>query len=177
MNRLLDYVPQMEIPAAGSAAPSWQDQETDMTYGAELLAARGAGMDAVLADLVGEVAADGARLLRSSRGQALLALLQRAARTVFPMRAGDLKQKAAEVFGMELEGLSPEDKEFELARHFVRFARDAIRGADQPHTAVEAALAQAARRHAPGLLQRAAATPAHSGRWQRQGNRILVLNA
>jgi hypothetical protein len=174
--RLLDYIPQMEIPATGHAAAQWQDEETEMAYGAELLAASGAELEALLAELVGEVATDGARLLQSPRGKALLALLTRAARTVLPVHGTELKRRAAAIFGLELEGLSPEDKEFELARHLVRFATDTIRGAEQPDTAVEAALTQSARRHAPGLLQQAAAMPARSGRWQRQGNRILVLN-
>ncbi|MGH8787461.1 MAG: hypothetical protein ACREYA_20560, partial [Cupriavidus necator] len=44
-------------------------------------------------------------------------------------------QKAGRLFGLELEGLSPEDKEYEAARHFVRFAADAVRHAAAPATA------------------------------------------
>ncbi|MFM9438248.1 hypothetical protein ACFDR9_005351 [Janthinobacterium sp. CG_23.3] len=88
---------------------------------------------------------------------------------------------------MELEGLSPEDKEFDVARLFVRFAADAAdavakgagaagAGNADPRVQVQAALTRSARRHAPGLLRSAADTPARSGRWQRQGNRIIVLN-
>jgi len=63
---------------------------------------------------------------------------------------------AGRLFGIELEGLSPEDKEFEIARRFVRLGGESLRqlaarnGADLP--AVNAALARAARTHAPGLL-------------------------
>jgi len=35
--------------------------------------------------------------------------------------------RAARILGLELEGLSPEDKEFEIARRFVRMSGDAVR--------------------------------------------------
>jgi hypothetical protein len=69
--------------------------------------------------------------------------------------------------GQELEGLSAEDREFEVARRFVRFAGSAAdhaaelerragrrhRGGHPRHLA-RAAIVAAARRHAPGLLRR-----------------------
>jgi hypothetical protein len=67
---------------------------------------------------------------------------------------------AANVFGLELEGLSPEDQEFELARRFVRLTRSAGRRArrfvrrHRPRAVVRRALVTAARRHAPGLVRR-----------------------
>lgn len=66
----------------------------------------------------------------------------------------------ANTFGLELEGLSPEDQEFELARRFVRLTRSAGRRAPRfarrlpPRAAVRRTLVAAARRHAPGLLRR-----------------------
>lgn len=66
--------------------------------------------------------------------------------------------RAGRLFGIELEGLSLEDQEFEIARRFVRLGGESLRqlagrnGADVP--AVTAALARAARTHAPGLLAR-----------------------
>jgi hypothetical protein len=66
---------------------------------------------------------------------------------------------AARVYGLELEGLSAEDRDFEIARQFVRFAGEAIaRASEAPArlpdpAAVGAAVAEAARAHAPGLMQ------------------------
>jgi hypothetical protein len=65
---------------------------------------------------------------------------------------------AAAVYGLELEGLSAEDRDFEIARQFVRFAEAAIDGAivereaSSAHRGARSAVATAARRHAPGLL-------------------------
>ncbi len=65
------------------------------------------------------------------------------------------------VFGLELEGLSQEDQEFEIARQFVKFAGAAAENAAElastmPHAqaaqAVQQAAVAAAKQHAPGLL-------------------------
>lgn len=99
--------------------------------------------------------------------------LRRAARTALPgghaaaagaysngTDAGRRLAAAAEdMFGLELEGLSPEDQEFELARRFVRLTRSAGRHAARmparlpAHAAARRALRFAARRHAPGLVR------------------------
>ncbi len=63
---------------------------------------------------------------------------------------------------MELEGLSPQDQEFEVARRFVRFAGSATKKAVQapphvpPQQAAKKAAISAARKHAPGLVKTAA---------------------
>lgn len=186
--RLLEYVPQMELPAAPrQAAAQQQEADNEMAYAAELLEARnGAQLQAFLAELADACSADagGAPLTATPAGPPLVAALARAAQPLFPLHGSGgslaLRRKAARIFGLELEGLSPEDKEFEVARHFVRFAADTIRGVPpdggaDPQTAVQSALVQAARRHAPGLLHHAASRPAR-GRWQRQGDVIVVLN-
>lgn len=98
------------------------------------------------------------------------ALLQSAAR-VLPCagcpRGNQPLAAATRAAGLELEGLSPEDKEFELARNFVRLSADAVRHlvtaparlsapfppfAPSPRQAARNAFALAARHHAPGLL-------------------------
>ena len=74
------------------------------------------------------------------------------------MPAGQTTSRATRLFGLELEGLSPEDKEFELAKGFVRLAGDSVRhaallpGAASPQAAALRAVAQAARHAAPGLV-------------------------
>ncbi len=88
------------------------------------------------------------------------------------------------VFGLELEGMSPEDQEFEASRRFVRLAgaatkkaADAPAGAS-PTSAAKAAVRSASKTHAPGLLSRSGGRSggrARSGRWVRRGRRIVLL--
>jgi len=66
--------------------------------------------------------------------------------------------------GLELEGLSHEDQEFEKARQLIRFVVDAVTNAVtatrlRPVEAARAGVLAAARRHAPGLLQGAGPSP------------------
>jgi hypothetical protein len=90
------------------------------------------------------------------------------------------------MFGLELEGMSSEDQEFEVARRFVRLAGDAAEVALNappnvpPQQVAQTAIAAAAQKHAPGLLNGAAqgrGQPGQmkpSGRWIRRG-RIIIL--
>src|SRR5262249_40858925 len=60
--------------------------------------------------------------------------------------------------GLELEGLSPEDSDFAIAKQFVRFAGGAIRNAREtepsgdPAKQARDAAARSAQLHAPGLM-------------------------
>src|SRR5262249_22924854 len=101
-------------------------------------------------------------------------------------------QQAGKYFGLELEGLSPEDQEFEAAKAFVRFAGEAVKRATvAPATAAsenvaQAAALRAAHRFAPGLLRnnptspatfpRAPFAPNRAGRWIRHGRNIIIVN-
>lgn len=184
--RLLDFKPELELPSDGEAQAPWPDrigggEFGELDFAARLLEARTADeLAPVLADLVGPATDTRQRALR----EPVLRVLHRAARMVFPLDAtrapADLKRKASGVFGLELEGLSPEDKEFEVARQFVRLAVDATRQAlarvGQPAgQATQQGLMQAARRNAPGLLRQRAAAPL-SGNWRRRGRRIQVID-
>ncbi|PHN07760.1 hypothetical protein [Flavilitoribacter nigricans] len=96
---------------------------------------------------------------------------------------------ASNLFEMELEGLSAEDQEFEIARRFVRFGGNAARNSMKLSTKMPAAKAvqvgfkAAARKHAPGLLKGAGSragrgrSKGKSGRWMRRGNRIVLFGA
>ena len=96
-----------------------------------------------------------------------------------------LASMAGRALGLELEGLSQEDRELESAKHFVRFASDAVKNAvtappGDPVATAQAAVTQAAQRHAPGLLRNQSGTPGthgHGGRWVRRGRNIIVINA
>jgi hypothetical protein len=92
----------------------------------------------------------------------------------------------------ELEGLSGEDREFETARRFVRFANAALQRAASmpdrvpPPVAVQIAISDAARDHLPGLVPFLAPMlgstsrnggsdqGASTGRWVRQGSSIVI---
>ena len=92
-------------------------------------------------------------------------------------------------FGLELEGLSPEDREFEASKQFVRFAGQTVANALQadpsgdPEADAHAAAVDAARIHAPGLMNIAGNgrheqrhdPRSHSGRWIRHRDRIILF--
>ena len=95
---------------------------------------------------------------------------------------GKLASAVGRIFGLELEGMSGEDQEFEVARRFVRLAASAA----QKAAAARSAVAAAARRHAPGLLSPSVGGTlstaygggrARWGRWVRRGRKIIVLGA
>jgi len=133
MDRLISYRPELELAPTGGAA--WRDDS--LSLAADLLSARRAG-----------------------RLQPMLRQLAPGLETVLaPLAAKVLSAgpAAGRMLGMELEGLSGEDREFETARQFMRFAGLAARRARQaargdPRQVRRAALALAARQHAPGLM-------------------------
>jgi hypothetical protein len=74
------------------------------------------------------------RPLSAAAGAGLVSELRRTAERTLPalhIAVGDqglpsaaaATQAASRTFGMELEGMSPEDRDFEIAREFVRFAQ------------------------------------------------------
>jgi len=100
-----------------------------------------------------------------------------------------LAPTAGQMFGLELEGLSAEDQEFEVARRLVRLGVDAaqksasIAPSVPPSQAAKTALIEAAKKHAPGLLTQGGAPAGisvpsawqQSGTWFRRGRRIILL--
>lgn len=103
------------------------------------------------------------RYLRSAIKEALPGLGRAIGDQVHPGLGGAgarLGRDAGVVLGLEMEGLSKEDKEFEVARQLVRLAAEAAhlanlaaRDAD-PDDIGREAVATAARTYAPGLLPR-----------------------
>jgi len=153
-----------------------------------------------LGDVFKTVGSAAGRFIRSDTGQALGGVLKDAARQALPIvgsavgkwisptRGGPIGADAAtlagRIFGLELEGLSSEDREFEVARQFVRFASAAVKKATAaPPAAPAGAIAQtaaasAARTYAPGLLPRLRGRSTRlwprSGRWIRRGRTIVL---
>ncbi|MVN77791.1 hypothetical protein GO988_15780 [Hymenobacter sp. HMF4947] len=102
-----------------------------------------------------------------------------------------LASNAQRVFGLELEALSPESQELEIARSYVRFATDVARRAHhaqrrQPHLRLGAlgrqVLSASAPLYAPGLLQEplpmlsGPARRAESGSWVRRGGTLVLYD-
>lgn len=148
----------------------------------------------------------------SSTGKALGGILKTVAKKALPIvggAAGGLlggpvgatvgswaADKAGSLMGLELEGLSHDDKQFEVAQQFVKLASDAAsaaaaaHGAAPPDVVARKAFIQAAQQHAPGLIRQVtngATTSAsgtrpsspsfmgHSGRWHRRGDKIVLV--
>ena len=94
------------------------------------------------------------------------------------MVGGALGSAVAKALEMETEAFEGEEREFEMARRFVRIAGDAARhaamaspGAD-PHQVAQRAIDAALRVYMPGMRQ---ARQVGSGRWQRApGGRIVI---
>lgn len=133
-------------------------------------------------------------VLKSAAKQALPQLGRVVGDAVSPGRGGGIGQRAGQwaagrlELGLQTEGLSAEDEEYEVARAFVRFADETARRAAQapptmpPQVAAQRAAVAAAQRHLPGLVgaQGAAGgggSRGTEGRWIRRGNRIIVLDA
>jgi hypothetical protein len=106
---------------------------------------------------------------------------------------GSLGQAASKLFEVDLEAMSDEDAQFEVARRWVRLANDTVQqasrvaGSTDPRQSARQALAAAARRHAPGLARALGSGPAmrrgglsgarSTGRWIRRGRHIVVFGA
>jgi hypothetical protein len=196
---------------------------TELELAAELLEVRDeAELDRFLGDLMKRAAGAASDLARSPTGQALGGILKQATKKALPVvgrgiggwlspdwaePGARVGRAAGALLGLELEGLSGEDRELEVARALVRFMDAACRKAaaaagapDAPPVAVaRKAVQAAARQHAPGLLaaapgpngsarpgpgptapaQRdpAAAGSSLSGRWQRRGRTIVIFDA
>ncbi|MEG1116530.1 MAG: hypothetical protein RSE46_15965, partial [Janthinobacterium sp.] len=119
-SRLLAYRPEMELPDAPVTPPL--QQEDALALAARLLELQGpAQFDAFLVRQLGATAA-GRQVRGTPLEGPLRQLLGKVVAPLLPLHGGSsqaLKRRAAGIFGMELEGLSPEDKEFELARQVV----------------------------------------------------------
>lgn len=158
-------------------------------------------LDQFLGDFLKGAARKIGKVINSPVGRALGGILKNVAKKALPIAGtalgnlivpgiggaigGKLASKAGSMFGLEVEGLSQEDQQFEVAKQFVRLAADATKNAVtappnmDANRAVRQAITQAAQRFAPGLLGRGGQSRgrASSGRWVRKGSNIVLLNA
>jgi hypothetical protein len=183
-----------------------EQEDVEMELAAELLSVSGEEeLEQFLGRLMKRAAGAARGILGTQAGQQLKGLLRKTASRALPLAGravgsylggssgGDfgatLASQAGQMFGLELEGMSAEDQEFEVARRVVRLATDAtqrIAGAlpsANPRDAAASALNAAAARHAPGLIRpRRRGTGAAigttsggaSGRWVRRNGRIVL---
>jgi hypothetical protein len=143
-HRLVQYSPEMEsiegfqhgllAMRPGNAGRGVFNEGQVLELAAELLEARNAPELAVAVDrLVGRTLAALSVAPPTASTQALGGVLLRRALQTLPFVAGASREHslaaAAHLSGLELEGLSPEDQEFELARNFVRQAAERVRSA------------------------------------------------
>jgi len=162
-------------------------------------------LEQFLSDVFNTIGQATGNFLRSDTGQALGGILKdslsSAAKQALPVvgRAigdvaggyGDIGAQAGSavgsLLGLELEGLSGEDREFETARQLVRFAGSAAGQAAAasptvpPAAAAKMATRRAAQIYAPGLLPRLQGRSTRlwprGGRWVRRGRTIVLFGS
>ena len=210
-NPLTEYSPQMETFEFPQSEEEYTgesggggvfNENQEMELAAELLEVTNEQeLDRFLGNLIKKAGSAIGKVVKSPVGQAIGGVLKTVAKKALPVAGGalgawvggplgakigsGLASMAGQALGLELEGLSQEDREFEATKQFVRFAGDAAKnalsaqqqGAD-PLTIARAAAAEAARVHAPGLMGAGGggtSTKAHSGRWVRRGNVLIVF--
>ncbi len=197
-HRLLDYRPTIAALEERGSIVTDGAAGDPLRLAAELLEMTDAGtLEPGLARLIGRAAP---RLNQRTRAR-LAHVLARIGRPLLHQTGATPRSLAGQVFGLELEGLSPEDQAFEVARHFGEFAEHAARFASQttavgsPDSLAQRSVWAVARRLAPGLRVARAAThrntpgyrvarvdrwslaPADSGTWIRRGRQLVVLDS
>lgn len=214
--RLMEYNPEMEMFEGefewgeaewGAEAESVLSEADEMALAAELLEITSEEeLDQFLGGLIKKVGGAVGRIVKSPVGKAIGGVLKGVAKKALPIAGGalgayfggplgakigsGLARAAGSALGLELEALSQEDREFEGAKQFVRFAADTVKntvsaspGID-PRTAAQAAAAAAAQKYVPSLVRPTAQSAmlsslpgkARSGRWIRRGRNIILLN-
>ena len=186
------------------------DEAEVMELAAELLEVTNeAELDQFLGDIFKKVSRTVGKVMKSPIAKNIFGALKGVAKTALPIAGGalgsmvlpgvgtalgsSLGSMAGNMFGLELEGLSNEDQEFEVAKRFTEFATEAAKQATNapanvpPQQAASQALTVAAQKFAPGLLSGASPaqmaqrggmnSAARTGRWIRRGNHIILIGA
>jgi hypothetical protein len=204
-NPLTEYVPQMEAFDSSAQTPFTDggvfSEDEEIQLASELLELRNdAELDHFLGDLIGKVAGAIGGIVKSPIGRAIGGVLKGVAKTALPIAGGalggivggpvgsmlgsNLASMAGGALGLELEGLSPEDREFQAARQFCRFLGVAVKNAldapeyADPVAAAHRAAVEAARVYAPGLMNIGQGYDddlPKTGRWARRNGRIVLF--
>lgn len=186
------------------AVSPFQEQE-EMQLAAELLeVSTEQELDHFLGKLIRRAAKAAGGFINSPLGRSLGGFLKGAIKKALPLAGGAiggvfggpigsalgsrLAPLAGGMLGLELEGLSNEDKEYEAAKQLIRLSGAASsQAATAPSNATPQAIAQnavvnAAKAFAPGMLARATSQSGvrpgrrpKSGRWVRRGRVIILM--
>lgn len=183
----------------------------EMDLASELLTVSDeAELDQFLGKLLKKASGAVRKIIKTPLGKQVGGLLKGAVKSVLPMAAGalgtfvggpvgtalgsQLGSAANKALGLEMEGMSAEDQEFEIARRLVRLGGEAVKKAvnapqtfDVAHIARKAVI-EAARKHAPGLVRAQVqvrqddeydevsdGSSSHGGRWVRRGRKIILM--
>lgn len=147
---------------------------TEMQLASEMLNIQSEDeLDRFLGKLFKKAAGAVSNFAKSGAGKALGGMLKTVAKTALPMAGsalgsallpgigtaigGQLGSAASNLFEVQLEGLSAEDREFQTARAFVRFAGNAARRASRnrggnSYNNARKSFYSSARKYAPGLI-------------------------
>jgi hypothetical protein len=211
-----DYEYNMETDGEITDSEASFSEETEMELASDLLSVKNEmELDHFLGDLLKKAVGAVSGILGSGQTNVLTGILKTVAKKALPLAGaaagtffggplgtaigGKIGSAASGLFELELEGMSNEDREFELARSVVRFAGNAARqvadnNTGNPEEDVRNGVTEAAMRYAPGLLRRRHHRHHHrhfydnngygnndtnggdNGTWHRKGNRIIIEN-
>jgi uncharacterized protein (DUF697 family) len=207
-NPLTEYSPEMEAVEfeqefeGGRGGVFSETQEMELA--AELLeVSNEQELEQFLGDFIKKAGKAIGGFVKGPVGQAIGGVLKSAAKVALPMAGAalgtfvggplgtgigsSLGSMAGNALGLELEGLSQEDREFETARQFVKFGGETVKNALQappnsdPAAVANIAAAEAARDHAPGLMDAGTGRfgrhhhhHRHHGHWVRHGDKIVL---
>jgi hypothetical protein len=187
-------------PRAGETASLGELQEIELAT--EMLEVSSPQeLEQFLGSVLSRAAQAAGTLLRSDTGRALTGILRGAARQALPVIGrgigqwispgqggaigANLARNVSSALGLELEGLTHEDREFETARQFIRFVLSAGKRAAlaprgmSPSVVARRAAWSAARTYAPGLLTRLQGRSSlmwpRRGSWVRRGRTIVLF--
>jgi hypothetical protein len=200
VDELLDSEHEGLDPEAEMFGEVGADSETDLA--AELLEV---GDEAELDHFLGKLVKGAGRFLKSPAGKMLKTALKGVASKALPMAGsalgnmvlpgvggavgGQLATSLGPSLGLEAEAVSDEELQMEVAKRYVRAAKQSARQVAQdprvtssPRAVVRDAVSSAIGKNLPGLLKASPAGPvivrgegAASGRWVRRGNRIILF--
>ena len=167
------------------------DEADELELAAELLEVTDEDeLDQFIGKLIKKAASKLKKVVKGPLGKTLGGLIKGVTKTALPALGavagnlvlpgvggalgGKLGSAAGSVFGLELEGLSAEDQEFEVAKQVVRLGGEAVKQAAQPgmgtsgapQAAAQTAMVKAAQKHAPGLVGGAGAAARRDGRYK-----------